>query len=197
MSRKKQQLAELAEQVENLEASPLIGYRQENDYQMVFGSGDENAVIMFIGEAPGKREAESGLPFVGASGRVLDELLNGIGLNREDVYITNVVKDRPPDNRDPRQKEVELYKPFLLQQINIIRPEVIATLGRFAMNFVLEEFEMPEQGRKISDLHGQRLSATTPYGRIAVVPLFHPAVALYNRDRRGTLEADFAVLQQF
>lgn len=197
MNSNKKQLADLAEQVRNLEESPFYTYRQEQEYQMVFGEGDVNADIMFIGEAPGKKEAESGHPFVGASGKVLDELLDSIGLDRSEVYITNVIKDRPPNNRDPRPAEIELYKPYLLQQIKIIRPQVIATLGRFAMMFVLREFDMPEKGSKISDLHGQQLSAEASYGPLAVVPLYHPAVALYNRNQRSTLETDFAQLRQF
>lgn len=194
---KRQQLEALTEEVRRLEGSPLYAYRQEHDYQMVFGTGDPEAQIMFIGEAPGKKEAESGRPFIGPSGGVLDELLDSIGLQREEVYITNVVKDRPPDNRDPRQEEVKLYKPFLLRQIEIIQPQVIATLGRFAMDFILKEFDMEAEGSKISQLHGRRLSATASYGTISVVPLYHPAVALYNRNQHGTLEADFATLRAF
>lgn len=194
---KNERMAEIADEVENLTASPLYGFRQEHDYHAVIGEGDVDAAIMFIGEAPGKREAESGRPFVGAAGRVLDELLALINLRRNDVYITNIVKDRPPENRDPRQEELDLYAPFLLRQIEIIEPEVIATLGRFSMDFILEQFDVPQAGQKISDLHGQVLHADTPYGRVAVVPLFHPAVALYNRSQRETLEEDMQTLVQF
>lgn len=150
---------------------------------------------MFIGEAPGKQEAIKGRPFVGASGRVLNELLNGIGLEREDVYITNVVKDRPPKNRDPRQDEIEFYSPFLSQQIAIIQPEVIATLGRFAMEFVLEQMGAAEKGQQISKLHGRPIQAEAQFGPVIILPLYHPAVALYNRDQKQTLENDFQVLK--
>ncbi len=191
------ELEKIAEEVHNLQESPLYDYRTENNYSMVFGEGDVEARIIFIGEAPGKKEAESGRPFVGAAGRILDELLASIGVERQSVYITNVVKDRPPENRDPRPEEIELYRPFLLRQIEIIQPRVIATLGRFAMDFILDQFDLPEKGQKIGDLHGKRLEAQLPYGQIAVVPLYHPAVALYNRSRKEVLREDFQILGQF
>ena len=197
---KTKQMEQVARAIRELEESPLYDYRVENGYHPVVGEGDVDASVMFIGEAPGKREAETGRPFVGASGRVLDELLASIGLAREDVYITNVVKDRPPDNRDPRAAEIELYTPFLLRQIEIIDPRVIATLGRFAMEFMLRQFDAPQYGQRISDLHGQPLEVDVPFGSVETVtllPLFHPAVALYNQSQRGTLEADFRVLERY
>ncbi|HSO28238.1 MAG TPA: uracil-DNA glycosylase, partial [Anaerolineales bacterium] len=120
-----------------------------------------------------------------------------IDLERSKVYITNVVKDRPPENRDPRPEEIALYKPFLLRQIALIQPRVIASLGRFAMDFVLETFDLPQQGQKISELHGQTLDVQAEFGRLVFVPLFHPAVALYARNQRESMEKDFQVLQQF
>lgn len=187
----------IAAELETLTESPLYPFRVENGYQVVVGEGSLDADIMFIGEAPGASEAKSGRPFVGASGRVLADLLAGIGLRREDVYITNVVKDRPPDNRDPRAEEIALYAPFLRRQIELIQPKVIAPLGRHALAFVLELFGAPAAGQKISDLHGQPLTVQAGYGEVTVVPLYHPAVALYNRDQRATLEADFQALKAF
>ncbi|RIK39191.1 MAG: uracil-DNA glycosylase [Chloroflexi bacterium] len=187
----------IAREVEQLEESPLYAYRVQNGFKAVIGEGRVDANILFIGEAPGEQEAKSGRPFVGASGRLLNELLGSTGLQREDVYITNVVKDRPPENRDPTPAEIALYAPFLVRQIEIIRPKVIATLGRFAMEFVLNLFEMPERGKKISQLHGQRLRAQAPHGEIAVVPLYHPAVALYTTAQRQTLADDFKTLKEF
>lgn len=184
-------------QVRDLEASPLYGYRQENDYQPVIGEGSLHARVMFVGEAPGKQEAKTGRPFVGAAGKTLDKLLDSIGVEREDVYITNIVKDRPPDNRDPHREEIELYAPFLKRQIEIIQPQVIATLGRFAMDFMLVEFDLPEQGKRIGELHGQVLSAQSSYGEIAILPLYHPAAALYNDQLRDVIQEDFQVLKQF
>jgi len=192
----KEKLDALAAELRDLTESPLYDYRKENGYKPVIGEGSPTADVLFIGEAPGKQEAKSGRPFVGASGRVLDELLASIGLDRGDVYITNVVKDRPPDNRDPHADEIDLYAPLLDRQIAIIQPKVIATLGRFAMDFVLSKFDAPQQGEKISRLHGQAIEVEAPYGPVMVVPLYHPAVALYNRNQRGTLEDDFQVLKK-
>lgn len=193
----KAKMEEIAEEVRKLEESPLYKYRKEQNYKPVIGEGDITARIMFIGEAPGASEAKSGRPFVGAAGRVLDELLASIGLDREKVFITNIVKDRPPDNRDPRAAEIETYAPFLERQIDIVQPRVIATLGRFAMDFILEFFSAAEQGKKISELHGRVLEASASYGEVDVVPLFHPAVAFYNRDQRKVLEEDFRVLEAY
>jgi uracil-DNA glycosylase len=194
---KTEALNRLAEQVRNLTASPLYDYRVKNGYSSVFGEGDAHSQIMFIGEAPGEREAKTGRPFVGASGRFLDELLRSVGIPREEVYITNVVKDRPPENRDPTPQEIELYSPFLMKQIEIILPKVIATLGRFAMDFILKQYEMREYGGKISQLHGKVLEARTDDGKISIIPLFHPAVAIYNQNSRTSLEKDFQILRQF
>lgn len=187
----------LARELETLGESPLYKYRQKNGYHVVVGEGSLDARVMFIGEAPGKKEAQTGRPFVGASGKVLTELLEEIGLSREDVYITNVVKDRPPDNRDPRAAEIALYAPFLERQFKIIQPRVVATLGRFAMEFVLDLFNLPIHGQKISDLHGKPFAVSATFGQVTVIPLYHPAVALYNRNQRKTLAADFQILRRY
>lgn len=197
MADRENEIEAIEAQVRDLEASPLYGYRQENDYQPVIGEGSLHARVMFVGEAPGKQEAKTGRPFVGAAGKTLDKLLDSIGVEREDVYITNIVKDRPPDNRDPHREEIELYAPFLRRQIEIIQPTVIATLGRFAMDFMLDEFDLPEQGKRIGELHGVVLSAQAFYGEIAILPLYHPAAALYNDQLRDVMQEDFHVLKQF
>jgi DNA polymerase len=190
------QLDEIAHALQNLTSSPLYEYRTANHYMPVAGEGNPHAQLMLIGEAPGEWEAKSGRPFVGASGRLLDQLLQSIGLQRADVFITNVVKDRPPDNRAPTVPEIRLYAPFLRQQIEIIQPRIFATLGRFAMEFLFDFLQMPEKGQKISKLHGSRLSADAGYGPVTVVPLYHPAVALYTTEQRATLTADFQVVRQ-
>jgi uracil-DNA glycosylase len=190
-------LRDIRDEIINLTESPLYEFRKQNNYYPVIGQGSHYAKIMFIGEAPGKNEAEQGRPFCGASGRVLDELLDSIDLNREDVYVTNIVKDRPPDNRDPLKGEINLYAPFLDRQISIIQPQVIATLGRFSMEFILKRFDANEKKGKISALHGQKIAVTTDYGEAMVVPLFHPAVALYNANQKTTLLEDFQVLKDF
>ena len=150
------QLRAIRDAVVNLVDSPLYEYRTSNGYYPVIGQGDHFADIMFIGEAPGKNEAETGRPFCGASGRVLDELLESIDLKREDVYVTNILKDRPPNNRDPLKHEIELYTPFLERQIEIIQPKVIATLGRFSMEFILRHFGALQANQKISQLARRR-----------------------------------------
>jgi DNA polymerase len=195
---RKQQMDKVESALIGLTESPLYAYRQENAYHAVIGEGSLDAKIMLIGEAPGEREAKTGRPFVGASGRLLDELLASIGLKREDIYITNVVKDRPPENRDPTPEEIALYTPLLAQQIEIIQPRVIASLGRFAMTYVIDLFAVPtKQMPKISDLHGQVLKGQASYAAVAVVPLYHPAVALYSTQQKGTLLADFEALRPF
>lgn len=194
---KTEKMRAVRDAIVNLTESPLYEFRTENNYFPVIGQGNHNADIMFIGEAPGKNEAQTGVPFCGASGKVLDKLLDAISLNRENVYITNIVKDRPPDNRDPRKKEIELYAPFLEQQIDIIQPRVIAPLGRFSMEFILKKFDVPEKTEKISKLHGTRIKAQASYGEIDIVPLFHPAVALYTHSQYDTLLADFQVLKSY
>lgn len=192
-----EQLRAIRDELVHLKESPLYEYRQRNGYFPVIGQGDHYADIMFIGEAPGKNEAETGRPFCGASGRVLDELLESINLERPNVYVTNIVKDRPPNNRDPLKTEIDLYAPFLERQIGIIQPKVIATLGRFSMEFILRRFGAFQANQKISQLHGSVIKARAAYGRASVVPLYHPAAALYNANQRTTLEEDFQVLKQF
>jgi uracil-DNA glycosylase len=192
-----EQLRKIKDAIVNLTESPLYEYRMTNKYFPVIGQGSHYADIMFIGEAPGKNEAETGRPFCGASGRVLDELLDSIQLKREDVYVTNIVKDRPPNNRDPQKAEIDLYAPFLEQQIDIIQPKVIATLGRFSMEFILKRYNAPEAMQKISQIHGKPITVKTGYGEASVVPLFHPAASLYNPNQKETLKADFQVLKNF
>ena len=184
-------LRKIRDEILNLTVSPLYEYRKKNKYFPVIGEGNHSAKIMFIGEAPGQKEAETGRPFCGAAGKILDELIESIGLKRGDVYITNVVKDRPPNNRDPSPVEIELYGPFLQRQIEIIKPKVIATLGRFSTKYILEKFGMPEADQSISVLHGKALDTIADFGPIVIVPLYHPAVVLYNVNSRKVVEKDF------
>lgn len=194
---KAEQMKAVAADLQAMTDTELADLRRQAGYRPVLGEGSLDADILFIGEAPGKKEAESGRPFVGASGKVLSELLDGIGLDRERVYITNVVKDRPPKNRDPRADEIARYTPLLQRQIAIIQSGVIATLGRFAMEFVIDLFDVDVDRPKISQVRGRVFTAQASYGAVAIVPLYHPAVALYNRSQRGNLEADFSTLRQF
>ena len=185
----------IRDEVVALTTSPLYEDRIKNNAFPVIGEGDHTAHIMFIGEAPGKNEAATGKPFCGASGRILDQLLASIGLPREKVYITNIVKDRPPENRDPSPSEIELYAPFLDRQIHIIKPKVIATLGRFSMTYIMKKFDLDFELAPISQIHGKVFDATAPFGNLKIVPLYHPATALYNGSTKATLLEDFKVLK--
>jgi uracil-DNA glycosylase family 4 len=149
--------------------------------QLVFGDGNPDADIVFIGEAPGKNEDQQGLPFVGAAGKFLNEMLESIGLARQDVYITNIVKYRPPGNRDPLPDEKAAFLPFLQAQLEVIKPKLVITLGRHSMDSLLP-------GLRISQVHGQ----PKRYHGQVYLPLFHPAAALYNGGLRQTLIDDFA-----
>ena len=190
-------LRKIKDEVLDLKESPLYEERIKNKVFPVIGEGSHHAKIMFIGEAPGKNEAATGRPFCGASGKVLDELLLSADIKREDVYITNIVKDRPPLNRDPLPEEISIYAPFLDRQIDIIKPEVIATLGRFSMDYIIKKFNLESKLKSISQIHGKVFDATVSYGRIKLVPLYHPAVAVYNSNTKETLKSDFQILKKF
>lgn len=158
---------------------------KETATQAVPGDGNPSAAIMFIGEAPGKNEDAQGIPFVGAAGKFLNEMLASIRLTREDIYITNIVKYRPPENRDPLPTEVADCAPWLAEQIKLIDPALIVTLGRHA----LEHF-IPNE--KISEVHGKAFRRTFPdIGTRIIFCLYHPAAALYNGGMRDTLKQDF------
>jgi DNA polymerase len=194
---KTQQLDNIAKKIQSLETSPLYEYRIENGYLPVIGEGDPDAKIMFIGEAPGAQEAKTGKPFVGRAGKLLDSLLDSINLDRKDVYITNIVKDRPPSNRTPQVGEIKIYAPFLLEQIRIIEPRIIATLGRLAMTFILKTFDHPQKGKTIGELHGEILESGSDHGKINIIPLYHPAAVFYNRNLEQVLHNDFQKLHNF
>lgn len=153
--------------------------------QLVFADGNPNSQIVFIGEAPGKKEDEQGIPFVGAAGKFLNEMLGSIGLKREQIYITNIVKYRPPNNRDPLPDEKNAFWPYLVRQLNVIQPKLVVTLGRHSMEYFLPK-------HKISAIHGEPKSITFGDRKQIVMPLFHPAAALYNGGLRQTLIDDFA-----
>ena len=161
---------------------PLAGGRT----QVVFGSGDPAADLMFVGEAPGFHEDKQGVPFVGAAGKLLDQLLASIGLARSDVYVANVLKCRPPGNRDPLPEEIEACEGHLWKQIELIQPRVVATLGNFATKLL--------SGRPtgITRVHGQEQETTLGGRRVLLYPIFHPAAALYTPRMLEVLKADFA-----
>ncbi len=190
-------LRKIKDEVIALKKSPLYAERVKNKVFPVIGEGSHHAHIMFIGEAPGKNEAATGRPFVGAAGKLLDEMLESVGIHRPDVYITNIVKDRPPMNRDPLPEEITAYGPFLDRQIDIIRPAVIATLGRFSMDYVMRAFGLQDQLKSISQMHGKEFTAKTSYGTVTIIPLYHPAATIYNRSLKDTLAEDFKVLKKY
>jgi len=189
-------LKKIRDEVLSLTSSPLYKERTKNKVYPVIGEGSHFSEIMFIGEAPGKNEAATGRPFVGAAGKILDKLLADVGIPREEVYITNIVKDRPPQNRDPLPAEIESYGPFLDKQIDIIQPKILATLGRFSMAYIMTKFTLTDELRPISAIHGLSFDAKASYGNIKIVPLYHPAVAIYNSKTLDTLKQDFKVLPQ-
>ena len=158
--------------------------------QVVFGSGAPNADLMFVGEAPGFHEDKQGVPFVGAAGKLLDQLLTGIGLTRADVYVANVIKCRPPGNRDPLPEEIEACEAHLWRQIELIQPRVVATLGNFATKLL--------SGRPsgITRVHGQEQETTLGGRRVLLYPLYHPAAALYTPRMLDVLKSDFARLPE-
>jgi uracil-DNA glycosylase family 4 len=171
---KEEALQELEEEMAQDKSLPL----QESN--LVFGEGNINCTVMLIGEAPGFYENELRRPFVGRGGQLLDKLINSIGWRREDVYITNIVKRRPPDNRDPLPEEIEAYKPYLARQIEIIDPKIIVTLGRFSMNYFLPTAKITRDQGKVFRL-----------GKRFLVPLFHPAAALRSPAMMKALTESF------
>lgn len=194
---KQSQLNQIADSIISDSACPELA---AGATQLVFGVGNPDAEVVFIGEAPGKKEDEQGEPFVGAAGKFLDEMLQSINLERSGVYITNIVKYRPPENRDPLPLEKGTFWPYLLRQLEVIEPKLIVTLGRHSMEHFLS-------GQRISQIHGQpkriKVVAGSPEASLetgrqqavaswVILPLYHPAAALYNGGQRQTLLDDFA-----
>lgn len=194
MADKTEALKKIKDEVIALSSSPLYSYRVENKYFPVIGEGSHDADIMFIGEAPGENEAKTGRPFCGRAGKVLEGLLSSVGIKREEVYITNIVKDRPPKNRDPLPDEIALYAPFLDRQIAALKPKVIATLGRFSMQYVMSRYGLEQHLAPISLLHG-KIFELPNFPTSKLIPLYHPAAAIYNQELMKTLELDFKVLK--
>lgn len=174
-SEKEQKLRELLIRMENDDSLPLFG-----DAHLVFGEGNVDCKVMFIGEAPGQKEDELVRPFVGRAGQLLTNMIEEIGWKREDVYITNIVKRRPPMNRDPLPEEIEAYKPYLREQIYIISPLVIATLGRFSMNYFFPEGKITRDQGKVFRTKD-----------FFLVPLLHPAAALRGNEAMDSFRKSF------
>lgn len=165
---------------------------------IVIGKGNLNAKILFVGEAPGKNEDEQGLPFVGAAGKNLDKLLAKVNLTINDIYITNILKCRPPKNRPPTPEEIKAHTPWLLAQIEKISPKIVCSLGNYATKFFLADC-VPEKMQKqkgITQVHGQIFSISLQNKKIKLIPLFHPAAIIYNRKLTQLWENDMEVVKQ-
>jgi len=186
-----EELKKIKDEIVNCDKCPLASFRKENHYFPVIGQGSHQAEIVFIGEAPGLNEAKTGFPFCGASGKILDELLESIGIKREDVYICNILKDRPPNNRDPQESEIKACLPYLEKQIEIIKPKAICTLGRYSMKVIMENFGLGDKLDSIGKIHGKVFETKD----LKVIPLYHPAVAVYNANMKEGLKEDFKVLK--
>ena len=173
----------LADIAADIDSSGICAHLAATATQLVFGVGNPDSDIVFVGEAPGKNEDLQGEPFVGAAGKFLNEMLDTIGMKRSDIYITNIVKYRPPDNRDPTPEEIGEFVPYLQRQLVVIKPKLVVFLGRHSMNVFLPEL-------RISQAHGKPVRK----GGEVYLPLFHPAAALYNGGMRETLLADFQLI---
>ncbi|MCM8771806.1 MAG: uracil-DNA glycosylase [Candidatus Omnitrophica bacterium] len=184
--RKNLLIRKLKEEVENCHNCNLHKGRKN----VVFGSGNIYSKILFIGEAPGKNEDEKGIPFCGKAGKILDNLLDLINLKRENIFITNVVKCRPPKNRKPKEEEIEKCKKYLEKQIEIINPKIICCLGEIALKFIFEKFKIKKKA-KINEIHGKVIDVSEK----KIIPLFHPAYAVYNPKKFEIMKKDFINLK--
>jgi uracil-DNA glycosylase family 4 len=160
--------------------------------QLVFGTGSPDAEIVFVGEAPGKNEDLKGEPFVGAAGKFLDEMLQSVNLQRSDIYITNIVKYRPPNNRDPLPEEKKAFLPYLQAQLEVIQPKILVTLGRHSTNSFLPDLQISKEHGHPKRVKLAFRDDPTKVLEVVILPLFHPAAALYNGGLRQTLLDDFA-----
>jgi len=195
MERKEEELKKIKNEVLSCKKCSLYKERVENRFFPVIGEGNHQAKVMFVGEAPGLQEAKTGRPFCGAAGKILDELLELVGIKREEVYIANLLKCRPPENRDPLPEESKACTPYLERQIEMIKPEVICPLGRHSMNFLMEKFGLGDRIEGISKIHGRLFKNKGLFQDIAIVPFYHPAVAVYNPNMKKVLKEDFKILK--
>lgn len=161
----------------------------------VVGEGSLDADLFFIGEAPGFNEDKQGRPFVGRAGAILDELLRSIDLKRSDIFIANILKCRPPNNRNPAKKEIELCTPFLERQLEIINPKIIIPMGSFSSEFIFSKYDI--SFTKISEIHGKLFNKKTLYSTVHIIPMYHPAVATYNPNKISVLLEDIKQVEQY
>jgi len=192
-----EELKKIKEEVLSCKKCSLYKERVKNRFYPVVGEGNHRAKIMFVGEAPGLQEAKTGRPFCGAAGKILNELLELVRIKREEVYIANLLKCRPPGNRDPQPEEIKDCFSYLKRQIEIIRPKIICPLGRYSMKFLMENFGLEDQIEGISKIHGRLFESKNLFQSIIVIPFYHPAVATYNPNMKGILAKDFKILEKF
>jgi len=185
-----EELTRIGEEVRNCKKCGLWKTRKNP----VVGEGSLHPKVMFVGEAPGLNEDIEGRPFVGRAGKILDELLESIGLERSEIYITNVLKCRPPGNRDPQPEEIRKCTPYLDRQISLLKPKIIVTLGNFATSYVLEKFGLKPEN--IGRVHGEVFEIRNLFLRTKAIPMYHPASALRNPSLIDTLSSDFWVLKR-
>lgn len=187
----KENLEDVKKEVLNCKKCQLY----KNRTNPVFGEGNPKAKIMFVGEAPGFNEDREGRPFCGQAGKILDGLLESVGIKREEVFITNVLKCRPPNNREPKIEEIRACTPYLERQIKIIRPKVICTLGNYSTAYIFEKYGLKDRLQGISKIHGKVFESKTLFESIKIIPFYHPAVATYNPNMKEILKKDFQILK--
>lgn len=194
MENKQELLDKVAQSIiDNLECS-----LKDAATNLVFGKGNPNSDLLFIAEAPGANEDLEGLPFVGKAGKDLDKHLNKIGLSLENMYIANILKYRPPKNRDPKPEEIENHTPYLVKQIEIIKPKIIVTLGNFSSKFILANGNVKNMKKinGVDELHGKIIKMDFKGTKIKVFPIHHPSSIIYSKDRRKWFEEDFYKLER-
>lgn len=186
-----QNLKRIEEEAKNCKKCSLWKTRKN----VVFGMGNPETKILFIGEAPGYNEDLKGIPFCGKAGEVLDLLFSSISMKREDIYITNIIKCRPLENRDPKEEEIEKCMEYLEKQIEIINPKIICCLGRHALNSIFKKYSV-ENKKNISAIHGKVFEKEDIFSTIKIVAFYHPAVAVYNPEKLKILKEDFKILKE-
>lgn len=192
-----EQLKKMKQEIVDCRKCSLYKERVRDKCYPVIGQGSHQAKIFFIGEAPGAREAKTGYPFCGTSGKILDELLESAGIKREDTYITNILKCRPSNNRNPKTEEISACVPYLEKQIEFINPDIICTLGNFSTVFILKKYGLEDEIKGISKIHSKIFEVKTSFGKKKIIPFYHPAVAAYNANMKDVLKKDFQILKDF
>jgi uracil-DNA glycosylase family 4 len=186
-----EKIKDLHEEVRRCQKCPLGKSR----IHAVPGDGSVSARIMFIGEAPGAFEDQQGIPFCGKAGKVLDELLAVAGLKRRDIFIGNILKCRPPNNRNPQIQEIKACTPYLDRQMELIKPKIICCLGNFSVRYIMEKYNLAAKVQGITKIHGKIFITDASYGKIKIIPLFHPAVVTYDLNKKPILAKDFQQLK--